>query len=646
VELAPQLGGQSTFGLFGPGLEPLRVAENFERLFGRLERSYYGTPSSFFEAIHPDDRPAVRALLGGRLEAPAEIEVRVQHATSGLRWVWLHASAATSESGAPTVAWWAYDITAQKRAELALERSERAYRELTEEASDGIAIGDAQGYMLYANQAACEILGRSREQLIGVHFTTWFAPGELEKNPVDWDRANRGEVVRNERHITRGDGGLIVVESVTKRLPDGHFESIIRDVTERRRAQDALRLSEERYRLISELTSDFASSVLVDPDGTLRREWITDAFERITGFSPDEVDARGRILCLSEDELRARGTPYLLHPEDGPELERRRRALLAGPWTASQDEFRIVTRSGEVRWIRQTSRRLPSAIGPGVRIYCAAQDITAHKAVEDQRRRYSEHLEAEVRRRTAELEKLNEELRELQQELLAAQRLGVAEDLAGKVAHSINNPLAALIGTAEIALANRRRRDPHIEQILKLGRRIRTVVARTLQLYREGGLVLRGEDPGEILRDVAEELEVRAKPFDVKVSVSVAADLPVLHADRRLLASALASIGENAIEAMPLGGELSLDVRKLDELEVVEFRIADRGPGIPEALREKIFEPFFTTKGSGAGLGLAIARGIIAGHEGHVRVEAREEGGTRVVVALPRYPASDSLASS
>ncbi len=643
VALQADGASPSAFGLFGRGFEPLHVNENYERVFGRLSRSYYARPSSFFDAIHPEDRPQMLAMF--QESNPREpVEIRVQHPVAGVRWVWVHLSRAEDDAGDELHMWWAYDVTAQKRAELALERSERAYRLLTEEASEGISICDTEGYVLFANQAATDLIGWPRDEMIGTRFTSWWAPGEAQR-PVDWGRLRAGETVRSERRVVRRDGAEIVIEVAAKQLPDGHVEAIMRNVTERRRAQDALLVSEERYRRISELTSDFASSVLIEPDGTLRREWITDAFERITGFTPDEVGVRGEILCLEEEELRARGGRQLVHPADGPELERRMQLLFAGPWTASQDEFRIITRSGEIRWIRQTSRRVPDPAGHGHRLYCAAQDVTAHKAVDEQRRRYAEHLESEVRRRTEQLERLNLELRELQGKLLVAERLGVAEELAGKVAHSINNPLAALIGTAEMALERRRRPDLQLEQILKLARRIRTVIARTLQLYREGGLTLQSEDPGAILREVAEELELRAKTCDVRVSLRVAPDLPRLLADRRLLATALASIGENAIEAMPHGGELGLEVSKLGELEVVEFRVTDTGPGIQDALRDKVFEPFFTTKGSGAGLGLAIARGVIAGHEGRVRIETRREGGTAVIAELPRYSASDSLPS-
>jgi signal transduction histidine kinase len=101
----------------------------------------------------------------------------------------------------------------------------------------------------------------------------------------------------------------------------------------------------------------------------------------------------------------------------------------------------------------------------------------------------------------------------------------------------------------------------------------------------------------------------------------------------------LLGIVENALEAMPDGGTLSLGARALPEREMVAFEVVDTGRGIPEELREKIFEPFFTTKGGGTGLGLSIAQGVIQGHRGRIRIGSRPGGGTIVTVELPMGPA-------
>ncbi|GAB4557322.1 MAG: hypothetical protein Kow0047_01570 [Anaerolineae bacterium] len=128
----------------------------------------------------------------------------------------------------------------------------------------------------------------------------------------------------------------------------------------------ALEASERRYRLISELTSDYAYAFTVDEDGKLTREWIAGAFEKITGYSPEEAQARG-------------GWPILIHPDDMPIALERERRLMSGEPDVS--EFRIVRKDGEIRWLRDYGRpEVDPATGRVIRIYGAAQDITEQKA--------------------------------------------------------------------------------------------------------------------------------------------------------------------------------------------------------------------------------------------------------------------------
>lgn len=127
----------------------------------------------------------------------------------------------------------------------------------------------------------------------------------------------------------------------------------------------ALEASERRYRLISELTSDYAYAFTVDEDGKLTREWIAGAFEKITGYSPEEAQARG-------------GWPILIHPDDMPIALERERRLMSGEPDVS--EFRIVRKDGEIRWLRDYGRpEVDPATGRVIRIYGAAQDITEQK---------------------------------------------------------------------------------------------------------------------------------------------------------------------------------------------------------------------------------------------------------------------------
>ncbi|GAB4549370.1 MAG: hypothetical protein Kow0063_44240 [Anaerolineae bacterium] len=160
---------------------------------------------------------------------------------------------------------------------------------------------------------------------------------------------------------------------------DGYFlPRAIHYAIERRRVEDALRESEARYRVVSELTSDYTDAIRVEPDGTLAREWVTGAFARITGYGPDELPVR--------DTWK-----QLVHPDDHPVFQRRLEKLLSGQPDVS--EYRIITRDNEIRWLRSYGRPIwDVAEGRVVRYIGAAQDITDQVRAEEETRARNREL--------------------------------------------------------------------------------------------------------------------------------------------------------------------------------------------------------------------------------------------------------------
>ena len=269
----------------------------------------------------------------------------------------------------------------------------------------------------------------------------------------------------------------------------------------------------------------------------------------------------------------------------------------------------------------------------------------ALRASEARNRALVAELEHQVAERTRELEQRNEQLRAVQSQLIRAERLGAAQELAGSVAHSINNPLGALIGQIELMLESSGTRNPRGEYMLQLARRIRDVVTRTLQLSRQVALDLTREDPGRLLEDVCAELGPLGDRAGVDLQLKIEPGLPPLDSDGALLRAALGSLVENAIEVSPEGGTVWLEMESLPSMEVIVIRVLDAGPGIAPDLREKVLEPFFTTKPRGTGLGLAIARGVVAGHRGRLTLLPRPGGGTIASVELPLATDSDGVSA-
>ena len=269
----------------------------------------------------------------------------------------------------------------------------------------------------------------------------------------------------------------------------------------------------------------------------------------------------------------------------------------------------------------------------------------ALRASEERNRALVRQLEHVLAERTSELEARSGQLRVLQSQLIQAERLGAAQDLAGSVAHAINNPLTALIGQVQMMLEGSDPPDPALERLLQVALRIRDVVTRTLQLFRQGELDLSREDPKQILSDVAASLRPLAEQAGVHIEQKYEAGIPALEADGALLRAALGSLAENAVEASYRGTTVELELALVPSMRVIEFRIADAGPGLSPAMLEKVFDPFFTTKSGGTGLGLAIAQGVVAGHHGRLRLLPRPGGGTIAAVELPLAADPDGVSA-
>jgi signal transduction histidine kinase len=246
-----------------------------------------------------------------------------------------------------------------------------------------------------------------------------------------------------------------------------------------------------------------------------------------------------------------------------------------------------------------------------------------------------EELERALDARTHELEASGAELRELQSRLVRADRLGTAQELAGSVAHAINNPLTALIGQIQMMVESAQPTRSRLRQVHHLAQRIGDVVTGTLQLYRRGELDLASEDPERVLEDVASSLRPEAERAGVEIELKCEPGLPPIEIDGAMLRAALCGLGENAIEASPRGMSVQLEVTLAASSSAVEFRIADAGRGIPPKEGARVLEPFFTTKPGGTGLGLAIAHGVAVGHRGRLQLLPRPGGGTLASVELP-----------
>lgn len=269
-----------------------------------------------------------------------------------------------------------HDVTEHIQARKTLRENEERFREFVEETDNLIVQVDSTGYLLYANKTVERILGIPTEQCLGCQLFDFVHPDDRSRTQFAFDmwQQRRTTSVTFENRLVNHLGATFHMLWTNNLRYDTQgrattINSIGRDITEIRQVEQALRTSEARYRAISDLISDFAYALRVDEDQSFVLEWVTEAFHRTTGYATEEIEARG-------------GWDNIIHPDDLPGVHRHREWLLGGQ-AADVMEFRIITRSGETRWLRNHSRPVwNSQQGRVARIYAAGQDITEHRRME------------------------------------------------------------------------------------------------------------------------------------------------------------------------------------------------------------------------------------------------------------------------
>ncbi|HTA41061.1 MAG TPA: response regulator [Bryobacteraceae bacterium] len=384
----------------------------------------------------------------------------------------------------------------------------------------------------------------------------------------------------------------------------------VRRAIEQRRLRDerawaihALRQSEERYRLVSEVSSDYVYSLRVDHKGELECEWITDPFTRITGFSASDINLRG--------------WKSLYHSGDKPVVDQHYQSLLHGE--TDSIETRIVTKGQRVRWIRVHDRPVGEA-GKIERIYGAAQDITIQKQLEEQ--------------------------------LLQTGKMEAIGQLAGGVAHDFNNLLTVIRGYGDLLRKQPELSPPsqeQVDEILEAAKRASDLTRQLLAFGRGQVLQFRNINLNTVLGGM-ERLLRRLLGEDLDLVIARDEALGLVKADPGQMEQVIMNLAVNARDAMPEGGRLTIRTANADlgEGEAAEHGIApgpyvmlsvsDTGAGMDKETVARVFEPFFTTKepGEGTGLGLAMVYGIVKQSGGDIRVLTAPGRGTTFKLYLPR----------
>lgn len=279
------------------------------------------------------------------------------------------------------------DITEHRAAEEALRESEERFRHIAETVKDVFFVYNwRSNEILYLSPAFEDIWGLQVEPIYADadRLITTVHPDDVEHLLISFNQATeQGGDFDEEFRVVQPNGEVrwVWARATALQAQGGLLTGLVEDITARKEAEAALRRSEYRYRVISSLTSDYAFSARVDPDGGVSLEWLSDAFTRITGYSNDEL-------------RHSNSWTQLMHSDDIEHLQRTLHTLLHEPKTV-QVEYRIITKAGEMRHMRTYAQPIwDQQQGRVVRVHGATQDITDRKGVEAALR------EAELRYRT------------------------------------------------------------------------------------------------------------------------------------------------------------------------------------------------------------------------------------------------------
>ena len=470
------------------------------------------------------------------------------------------------------------------------------FRMLIDQSNDAIEVIDPETLrFIDINGRACLELGYSREELLSlsVYDVDPFVD-ELMLARVAGKLENSGSAVFESFH-RRKDGSTFPVEVSIKqvRLDRVYRVSVVRDITERKRAEDALRESEERFRTIFENAG--VGAALVDWKGHPIK--CNPTLQRMLGFT--------------EDELRNKAFSEFTHPDDIDRDWKLYTEVLAGKRDKYEIEKRYITKDGRVVWGNLIVSLMKNKDGtPADYMVGMVEDITERRHAEEQ-------------------------LRQAQEDLAHVTRVLVMGELTAAIAHEVNQPLTGVITNGNFVLrelasgmTNPEKVREAIAEIVEDGTRASAVISRIRALFTKGAADRAELDINDVIQEVAVLVRNEAARNHVQVRLDLAAGLPHVLGDRVQLQHVLINLVMNGMDAMRTvaGRPRKLSIKSVKHADGVLVQVQDSGIGLDPDLVDRIFEPFFTTKPQGIGMGLSISRSIIESHGGRLWAESGSKG--------------------
>jgi PAS domain S-box-containing protein len=577
--------------------------------FGKLPAELKGWKMT--DAVHPDDLPEVVKAYTYSIATgtPYDIEHRCRRGDGVYRWFQVRALA-VRDTDSNICGWYVLltDIEDRKRAEDALRASENNFRQIVDSIPGLISTLSADGQIDLVSQQALEYFGMTREQL-----TEWATNGAIHPDDVPHvtsiaeNAFTTGASYDMEHRCRRADGVYRWFHNRALPVHDADGDTtgwyvLLTDIDDRKRAENELKRSEARYRVVVETASD--AVVSIDESGTIIL--ANPATKRIFGFDTEELVGKPLTVLMP-------GAMRNLHQAG------LNRYLATG-------KRHLNWQGTEVTALRANGEEFPAEVSFG--------EMTV-----DQQRIFTGFI-----RDISEKKRAEEELHDTQAELARMMRVMTIGQLTASIAHEVSQPLSGIITNTNTCVRMLNSDPPDVggaletaQRTLRDGKRATDVIARLRTLLSKRQINIEPVDVNEAAREVLALLSGELQKRDLLLLQQFSDNLPRVMGDRVQLQQVILNLLRNASDAMKTISDRQrrLLIRTEADNNSVRVSVQDSGVGFDPRIADRLFESFFTTKQEGMGIGLSVSRSIVEAHRGKLWATRNEGPGATFAFSIP-----------